>query len=599
MVRRLPKYLIFSMCLCARVLFCTSFLFARPSKSGTSIPKKEAADILSVGDEFSTSTENTSSSEEKVKIAVPSAKRTYFSKIPQNIMDGIETGSPSSIKQALSILRKSESEYSETERVLINVAASIMQMAWPSQKISIEVPSFSEQTSYIGALNLAREGFFDSSTGNTDFLSTLLPAMVLLYKGDLSDTVLSQCEAAVLEASSFREFSILSDYLKGVLLTKRGNYPEAEQIFSNLYASYSDVYEISVACIDSHLRNGKNEQAFAKASVLRQKYPMDVTVLNLSAKSAFALKKLDIAEEYVAYILQQNPNNLEFVLFRARILTEKGDYIHAVSLLDMYARQNDTNADYLLLRAKVQIEWNKSFVQAAEVVEKALSLYPQNQEAMLLAAQIASVTDSPVGGKYADELVEKILEKDPENEQALIYAMNGLARREAWQSAYEISRKLVNGGNRKPEVVSEYVEICLKLGKTGEALSLANQAYKENPNDDVILQTYILAQVSGGNKTQSLNLINSLLETSSSKVKSFLYYRRSFLQPNESAVLADLRSSMIANPRNSDALFRLYEIYFEKKDYKKAQYYLKQVVALNPNDSSIKKLNESLTKLLQ
>ena len=86
---------------------------------------------------------------------------------------------------------------------------------------------------------------------------------------------------------------------------------------------------------------------------------------------------------------------------------------------------------------------------------------------------------------------------------------------------------------------------------------------------------------------------------SSSKVKSYLYYRRSFLQLTEEKSLADLRSSLIANPRNSDALFRMYEIYYSKEDYRKAQYYLRQVVAINPNDSSIKKLNEALTKLIQ
>ena len=62
--------------------------------------------------------------------------------------------------------------------------------------------------------------------------------------------------------------------------------------------------------------------------------------------------------------------------------------------------------------------------------------------------------------------------------------------------------------------------------------------------------------------------------------------------------LADLRSSLIANPRNTDSLFRLYQIYYDKKDYRKAQYYLKQVVALNPNDTDVKNLNEQLNQLI-
>ena len=41
------------------------------------------------------------------------------------------------------------------------------------------------------------------------------------------------------------------------------------------------------------------------------------------------------------------------------------------------------------------------------------------------------------------------------------------------------------------------------------------------------------------------------------------------------------------------------KFYYTKEDYRKAQYYLRQVVAINPNDSSIRKLNEALTKLMQ
>ena len=102
-----------------------------------------------------------------------------------------------------------------------------------------------------------------------------------------------------------------------------------------------------------------------------------------------------------------------------------------------------------------------------------------------------------------------------------------------------------------------------------------------------------------GNRDVVLKYIDSLLPDASSKMKSYLYYVRSFLQITEDKSLADLRSSLSMNPRNSDALFRLYEIYYEKKDYRKAQYYLRQVVAINPNNNSIKQLNEALTKLVQ
>ena len=153
--------------------------------------------------------------------------------------------------------------------------------------------------------------------------------------------------------------------------------------------------------------------------------------------------------------------------------------------------------------------------------------------------------------------------------------------------------------NVQGDSIYRHVNICIHLGKKTEAFEVANNAYNSNKKDEALIQSYVYAYTQIYSRDASLSLINSFMDSSSSKMKSFLYYRRSYLQRTEDTQLADLRSSLIANPRNSDALFRLYEIYYEKKDYRKAQYYLKQVVAIKPNDSSIKKLNDTLTQLIK
>ena len=42
----------------------------------------------------------------------------------------------------------------------------------------------------------------------------------------------------------------------------------------------------------------------------------------------------------------------------------------------------------------------------------------------------------------------------------------------------------------------------------------------------------------------------------------------------------------------------LYELYFKKNDYRKAQYYLKQVIALNPSNQELLDLNSNLENYL-
>lgn len=598
--KSLCKFLVFSIVLFGEVIFPPEIYCASKRKKNSKNNAQEEIAVVSEseipvqGDKNAAYPDSTGT-----KISIPKKKNQYFTKIDESILSDIENGSPSSIIKGLTALRKQDSEYKDNEKVLAYVGLEVLALVWPSETYSFEIPVIDFQSPYTGAIEFARKGFFDSSTGNTDFLTSILPALVLTNDQGLSDYDLDQCRNALDVAREYRKDSVLLDYLEGLYLMQKKAYSSAKQIFEKLYVMNHDVYEIAFLYSSIKYELQEYESSYEISQALLEKNPASMELLRLNAKITFALKYYDMAETYVGRGLQQMPNNLEFLLFRAKILMEKKDYIHAVTLLDMYARQNDTNAEYLLLRSRVQLDWSKNTALATETIEKTLSLYPDNQPALLLAARIASMTDAPVAGKYADELVSRILETDPDNEEALVYALNALERRSLWQSAYEISHRLALKETLSSDIVAKHVEICLQLGKTGEAVNTASKAYEQNPQDETVLQTYILAQIAGGNKNQSLTLINSLLETSSQKMKSYLYYRRSFLQGTEAASLSDLRNSLISNPRNSDALFRLYEIYFSKEDYKKAQYYLKQVVALNPNDSTFRKLNESLTKRLQ
>ena len=534
----------------------------------------------------------------EAEIKLPSSRpKSYFSKIDSAIVKNVENGSAESISKAMSDIHRSDADYTASEKVLIYVACEMNRILWPSQKFSWAVYDVTEETPYIGALNSVKKGIYDTSTGNSDFLTNFLPALVLLTP-NITTNVQTQCLQGILGALALDSDSVAANYLAGVYYSKLLDFKNAEPYLQKAYAS-SKVIEIALEYAKVLSKNGNHALAEAVMQETGQSNSTSLAILKQNAWIAFEKGDYALAEDYVARVLQQTPNDLEFVLFRARIFIEKNDYIHAVSLLDMYARQNDTNLDYLILRARVQLDWSKNTTAATETVEKAMELYPDSENALLLAARLSSVTDGPVAGKYADELAAIVLEKNPSNSDALVYALDGLMQRENWQEAYDISSRLIKTQGENENLILKHVTVCLKLKKTTEAMELAKKAYNSNPSSETIIQTYVLASTQVLSRDESLKLIDSMMPNASSKIKSYLYYRKSYLELNEDSSLADLRSSLIANPRNSDALFRLYEIYYEKNDYRKAQYYLKQVVAINPNDSSVRKLNEALTQLIQ
>ena len=537
--------------------------------------------------------------EEIISIKLPSVpkNRTYFYSVNQEAVKMVENGTPEDLKNAATLIRKSESEYSENEKVLLDVAANIMNIVWPSQKVSWTVFAVGDANPYVGAINSVKKGILDLSTGNVDFLSTILPTFVLLTSDSFSDY--EAVRQAIEKSLEYNSDSVLANYMAGILYKKMNDFGQAEIHLEKAYKNCNSVQEVSLAYADVLYKNGKNQESVAILDEISLSDSSNIEVLKQKAYIAFAEKKYDDAEVYVARVLQQTPNDLSFLLFRAKIFVEKKDYIHATTLLDMYARQNDDDLEYLLLRAKVQLDWSKHTSAATATVEKAIQLYPQSYDAIILAGRIASITDSLVAGKYADEWGEIALRIDPTNTEARLFALQGLIQRENWHEAYNLSNELIKSDSVSEELIMNHVQICVKVGKKSEAMQVAESEYKKNSSSELLTQAYVLAYLETHSSKESLTMIDGLINKSSRMMKSVLYYYRSFLQKTEDLVLADLRSSLTHNSRNSDTLFRLYEIYFERKDYNFAQYYLKQVVAIKPNDTSARQLNEALTQLIK
>ena len=540
------------------------------------------------------------SEDETVSIPIPKqTSRSYFSTISSTIMAQVENGSPASLKQAALSLRKSGNEgYEENEKVLLVTVTEMLTFAYPSQNVNWELPSVDRSNSYIGALDSARNSIYDSSTGNTDFLTLVLPSFVLL-KDSVSSNYYSMAESALTQALQKRKDSVIANYLMGLLQEKKGNLSSALSYIKTAFNGAKDCIELARKLADLSYKNGDYAQSYATVQTFIKTYPSDNTLLSVGARAAYALGKYDEAEELALRANQLEGDNLDYVLLRAQILMKKGDYIKASSLLDVYSRTNRTSRDYLLLRSQLQLEWNKSASNAAETIAQALALYPSDSDVLLRAAEIASASNSPVGGKTALQLASAVLEKHSDNLSALSISIAEQVKAGSWSSAYSLSSRLIARSDAPSGASHTHADICIALGRTEEAWNLASRLYEQNKSDESCQQTYIKALIATGRSEQASRLIDTLLNSASARMKSFLYYQRSRLDATEEATLADLRSSLTANPRNEDALYRLYELYYQKSDWRRAQYYLKQVVALNPQDARLLRLNAELDTLLR
>ena len=533
-------------------------------------------------------------------ITVPkNAKYVFFVSVSDDVLSRFENGSPDSIRSAVASIRKSSTEYKEDERILLSAARAIMEIAWEGERITWDAQKVSQANPYTGAIDSVKSGVYDTSTGKKDFLSTVLPSLLVVSQTALREDYYDASYADLKKALEMRPSSVLANYLMGKLLFKMTRYSESIAFLKKASSNASQNFQIAFALCQSYLKAQDYSAARMSSDLLLDRYPQNLDVLKLGAETAFLQQDYPAAEEYVARVLQQEPENMQYILFRVKILLEKKEYIKAASLLDVYSRTESSSRDYLLLRAKLQHYWNRNNTASLATIEDALERYPGDREILVFASQIASLTGGKVAGKTAGELASQILSEDPENVQALKISLDDMMKNGKWTDAYTAALRLSELLPENDEIRFSYIEICLALKKNDEAWNAAESLYLKNPQNDSIVQQYIKVLVALGRKNDAKTLIDGLLPTASSKMRSFLYYENSFIVSGDDDILNSLRSSLTANPRNTDSLFRLYSFYYEKREFRKAQYYLKQVVALNPNDEKYLRLNAELETLIR
>lgn len=559
------------------------------------VPVVEISDNANSVSDAEKNTSPTSENQEGILLPAIPKKSTYFEFSDPTIMENAEIGSPTAIKNVITKLRKANGKYTEEESVLFAVLETVASTVWPSENINFPILDSLPENVYAGIIDYVKKGIFDTNAGNSDFYTLVLPCVIVCTSTQTA--FFPEAEENLLEALDKNDKSVLVHYLLGILYKKLGNQEQSFYHLERAYELDSTCFEINFEYAKALYEKKLFQKAFDIASSLKNPEDLNLELLELCAKSALAIHKLDVAESYVGKLLQKEPDNPENILLRAEILFEKGEYLRVSSLLDAYSKTDKTALKYLLLRSKLQNVWNRNTTAAISTISEALTLYPDNHEVLLCAAELISESGSKINGKSAFELIEPLKQIDGENPKLLQIEIDEYIRQKQWKNAYEVSQKLIQIEPSENRIIKNIL-ICIELGENQQAFFLADELYTNNPTSEEVQITYVKTLVANNKKTEAITLINSLLQKASSKMKSELYYQKSRLESSDDKKLSDLRSSLTANPRNEEALFALYELYFKKNDYRKAQYYLKQVIALNPSNQELLDLNSNLENYL-
>ena len=535
-------------------------------------------------------------------LSLPGKNELAEKKLDSTLAAHIEKGSPASLKEAVLFIQNDSKGLTNENKLYLKVIADIMYLVYPLETNGVKPPVYAEDEPYLQALKEVKSGLYPVSTKKDGFLGLIIPTLVLTYN-DFSDTTLAQysedIESRLMEAQKLRPQSVLPHYLLGLLKEKNNKLTEAVALYQKAWQLDSSCYPAGFKYGHFAAESGNGAEALKIADILNSSYKDNTEVKLLYAQAHIAKNDLNKASENIVSVLKKEPENISALLLRIRILIEQKEYLRANSLLDAYSTKNKTAKNYLLYRARVTKEWNKNLIRASEFLTEAYKYYPEDFNVLLACAEICFEASTKIDNKPADFFIRKVLEAYPKNTAALALLVKNDINNGKWaqavESAEDLAAKYPSDANKELLLTS-----YLGAGQTSKALSLAKKLYAntKNPSNSFI-NLYMEALYAGKDYQTVKQVINQKIKGADSQLKSILYYYNAKLeQGNSSEYLNFLQSSLLSNPRNKDSLFAMYEWYLKTKDYKKAKYYLGQVLALDPSNKNLVNLSENLDKLL-
>jgi tetratricopeptide (TPR) repeat protein len=477
------------------------------------------------------------------------------------------------------------------------VNVTIIKKLYPDTTAVLPTVDFPVVNAYTRILREAEQGRFTPPPAESeDYLEYILPFMVIF--ADIQPEPLVAALPYLEKAREMREDSVLAPWFFGMVFEKAGFFSEAASAYRQAWALSAECYPAALALARVLNRFEQKQDALQIVSDLVVQHPDSTAIKRQLAIAWYENGEWSRAEPAIAEILQRNSRDAEFTLMRAHILVEQGQFIQAQTPLDLYASLYPNSRLYLFLRARIQAEGYRNRDAALNYLRSILRSSPSDEEAAVYTARL--LMESPRIEDQAEgrELFRRLLGAVNPSPEVLSLGLQDAIHRENWREAQGYLSRLLDVRRSAGDLFNAYT-VERGLGNNARALSYARELYERDTSNDVSVAAYISALIDSGRSDEAGRMIESRLSAVPAGVqKSRYYFLRSRIRTNEEAVLNDLRSSLFEDPRNLNALIAMFEIYHRRKDERRAVYYLKQALAVAPDNPRLKRYESEYAGLM-
>ena len=514
--------------------------------------------------------------------------------VTEEIKTLVELGTPPSLIRALDIIRSRELGGTEFGRAMIAVCVALLQKLYPEIPVTLPVSDPPSTNSYTRILRDAERGSYTpASAASSDYLEHVLPFLSLLNetRPDRLAASLPDLE----KAAGLGKPSVLDPYFRGIIAERRSSWVVALAAYDEARAISADCYPAVVGAARALNQNGRVKESVDLLVELSVRYPDSLIVKRELARAYYDSRDWSRAGPAVAEILQREPKDARFLLMRAHVFVETGAYLQAQPLLEALAGIDPTNRLYLFLRARVQAEAYRNRDSALTYLRSLLRAKPDDEEALAYMARLLLESTRPEESAEGRVLLTRLVSSDSVSLMIVDLALKDAMARAAWTEAFPYITRLLEERRTNADLRNAYS--VYSNGKSNElALEVARELYERDSANVEAAAIYASALIDSGQKEEAAQVIATRLPgMAGGSIKSRFYFLRSRIRIDEESLMGDLRSSLFEDPRNLDALVAMLEIYRSRKDERRAVYYLKQALALAPEDPKLLKYREEFS----
>ena len=533
--------------------------------------------------------------------------------IVDEIRSYTEKGTPSSLLGALEIIRSRELGATEFGRAMVAVNVALLKTVYPSTQAQLPSPDPPLTHVYSRILKDVEKGIYTPPQQNSaDYLEYVLPFLAFYPAGGKAvpaDRYLSALPDLE-TAAALNNDSVLAGFFMAIVYEHTGRLDEAFSQFSHSLDLFPECYPAALGEARVMEAQGRIQETVRFLQDLVVRFPDNIQIKRQLALAYYRSGDWSRAETAVAEILQRDPRDGEFVLMRAHILIEQGQFLQAQAPLDIYAAVDPNNRLYLFLRARVQAEGYHNRDAALNYLRSILKNSPSGADAgdSRTAALLSTVSvyaarlflESPRREDQAEgrDLLAKLLAVPVPSLEVVSLAVEGAIQREDWKAAKAYLTRLLAERRSAQDLYAAWLAEKGQ-GNNAAALAYARELYELDQGNEEGIIAYISALIDTGRQDEAARMIESRLNGVSGGIqKSRYYYLRSRVRKNEELAMNDLRSSLFEDPRNLDALVAMFEIYHRRRDERRAVYYLKQALALSPDNPRLKRYTAEYAQTL-